>query len=73
MMKLPKKFVIFLITIYRKYLSGMKIRCCRFYPSCSEYAAVAIEKYGLLTGGIKAIKRLSRCHPFCDGGYDPVA
>jgi putative membrane protein insertion efficiency factor len=60
------------IDIYRNYLSHMKIRCCRFYPSCSEYAKEAIEKYGLMSGIIKATKRILRCHPFCDGGYDPV-
>jgi len=69
----PKKIALFAISIYRNYLSHMKIRCCRFYPSCSEYAKEAIEKHGLLSGSIKATKRILRCHPFCQGGYDPVA
>jgi putative membrane protein insertion efficiency factor len=50
----------------------MNLRCCRFYPSCSQYAAEAIEKYGVFSGGIKSVKRLLRCNPFSKGGYDPV-
>jgi putative membrane protein insertion efficiency factor len=68
----PRDAAVFVISIYRKYLSCAKIRCCRFYPSCSEYAAEAIGKYGILSGGAKAIGRLLRCHPFNGGGYDPV-
>ncbi|MEN6382926.1 MAG: membrane protein insertion efficiency factor YidD, partial [Rectinema sp.] len=45
---------------------------CRFYPTCSHYSIEAIEKYGLLKGGWFTLKRLSRCHPFHAGGYDPV-
>jgi hypothetical protein len=51
----------------------IRIQCCRFYPSCSAYAIEAIEKYGLFFGGLKAAKRILRCHPFSAGGYDPVA
>lgn len=45
---------------------------CRFRPTCSDYAIAAIEKYGLLHGGIKACSRILRCNPFNSGGYDPV-
>lgn len=45
---------------------------CRFYPTCSEYTKQAIEKYGLLTGIFKGIKRISHCQPFHSGGYDPL-
>lgn len=69
----PAKAAVSAIKFYRNYLSVMKLRCCRFYPSCSEYAMEAIERRGLFHGGIKAIKRVLRCHPFCEGGYDPVA
>lgn len=67
-----KKFLIFLIKLYRKYISPLKKPCCRFYPTCSEYALEAIEKYGALKGSVMAIKRIFRCHPFNRGGYDPV-
>lgn len=67
-----KRTAIILLQMYRKYLSGIKIQCCRFYPSCSEYAIGAIEKYGLLRGFFITCGRVVRCHPFSKGGYDPV-
>jgi putative membrane protein insertion efficiency factor len=45
---------------------------CRFYPTCSEYAIEAIKKYGALKGTFLAIKRILKCHPFHEGGYDPL-
>ena len=45
---------------------------CRFFPSCSEYTVRAIRQYGLLTGGMVSLKRIVRCHPWNEGGYDPV-
>lgn len=67
-----KKILIFFIRIYRKYISPIKKPCCRFYPTCSQYAIEAISKYGALKGAGKAICRIARCNPFCKGGYDPV-
>jgi len=67
-----KKIAICMLKLYRNYLSPLKLQCCRFYPSCSEYAIGAIEKHGLLSGGLKSIKRILRCNPFSQGGYDPV-
>ena len=67
-----KKLVISMLKFYRNYLSPFKLRCCRFYPSCSEYAIDSIEKHGVVKGAFKAIKRLLRCHPFSRGGYDPA-
>ncbi len=67
-----KKFLIFLIKLYRKYISPFKKPCCRFYPTCSQYALEAIDKYGAFKGGFMAIKRILRCHPYNPGGYDPV-
>ena len=66
-----KKIVIKLIEIYRKYISGLKrYPTCRFYPTCSEYAILAIEKYGVIRGLIKALWRILRCNPFSRGGVD---
>ena len=67
-----KSSAIYALTLYRNYLSPMKIHCCRFYPSCSEYALVAIDRYGLFWGLFKGFKRILRCQPLCKGGYDPV-
>ena len=62
-----------LIKFYRKYLSGLKGGpTCKFTPTCSEYAIQAIEKYGVLKGGILSVWRILRCNPFSKGGYDPV-
>jgi uncharacterized protein len=67
-----KRVLIFLIKAYKKYISPLLPRSCRFYPTCSEYALEAISKYGVLKGGIKSIYRILRCNPFNKGGYDPV-
>ncbi len=67
-----KKFLMLLIYIYKKFISPMLPRACRFYPSCSEYAYGAIGEYGAPRGVLLAIKRLLRCHPFNPGGYDPI-
>ena len=70
---IAKRICIFPIRIYRKYLSQMKKGpTCKFYPTCSEYAIQAIEKYGAVKGTAKAIWRILRCNPFGKGGYDPL-
>lgn len=61
-----------MIRFYRKYISPLKRPCCIYYPTCSQYAIDAIQKYGALKGGFMSIKRILRCHPFHEGGYDPV-
>lgn len=61
-----------LIVFYRNFISPLKLPCCRYIPTCSEYALIAIEKYGAYKGGWMAFKRIMRCHPFHKGGYDPV-
>ncbi len=66
------KFLLGGIQIYRWVLSPMLGNCCRFYPSCSQYAMDAIEKHGAGYGCILTIKRLSKCHPFHKGGVDLV-
>ncbi|WP_394699799.1 membrane protein insertion efficiency factor YidD [uncultured Anaeromusa sp.] len=60
------------IVFYRNFLSPLKPPTCRFMPTCSEYAYLAIEKYGVVRGTWLAVKRLAKCHPFHPGGYDPV-
>ena len=57
---------------YKLVISPIFTGSCRFLPSCSDYAAEAIRIYGVTQGSWLALKRLSRCHPFCAGGHDPV-
>lgn len=62
-----------LIRLYQLTISQVLPSSCRFEPSCSQYGYRAIEKYGLWRGGVMAVKRISRCHPFYHGNlYDPV-
>lgn len=61
-----------LIRLYKYALSPLLPASCRFVPTCSEYSAEAIEKYGALRGSYLSIRRILRCHPFHSGGYDPV-
>ena len=63
--------MLLLIKIYQ-FFSKFTPPVCRFTPTCSEYARQAIEKYGVLKGGWLAVKRISKCHPWHEGGYDPV-
>jgi len=67
------RFVLkFLIRGYQLAISPLLGPCCRFYPSCSHYALEAIDTHGALRGTWLTIKRVSRCHPFHEGGFDPV-
>ncbi|MGH7780728.1 MAG: membrane protein insertion efficiency factor YidD [Candidatus Binataceae bacterium] len=65
-----------IIAIYRVAISPLLVamfgRACRFEPSCSEYAALAIRRHGIVRGGAMAARRLARCHPLGTHGYDPV-
>lgn len=68
-----KKLFIGAISLYRKYISPLKRhQCCNYIPTCSAYAMEAIEKYGVIKGNYLAVKRILRCNPFHEGGYDPV-
>lgn len=66
------KLLIALIRMYRYLLSPWLGRNCRFYPSCSEYAVQALKQHGALRGSGLTVARLCRCHPWHEGGYDPV-
>ena len=66
-----KRILIALVKFYRKYISPMRQPCCRFIPTCSQYALEALEKYGAAKGSWLALKRFLRCHPFHFGEYDP--
>ena len=68
----PRQLLMWIIRAYQLGGSPMLGPRCRFYPSCSCYAHTAIERYGVLRGGWLGLKRLLRCHPFREGGYDPV-
>jgi hypothetical protein len=61
-----------IIRFYQLTFSRVLPPSCRFTPSCSHYGYEAIQKYGAIKGGWMAFKRISRCHPFSPGGYDPV-
>jgi uncharacterized protein len=60
------------IRVYQKLLSPLLPATCRYYPTCSAYAYDAITRYGPGKGTLLAIRRILRCHPFHEGGYDPV-
>ncbi len=67
-----KYIFIFIINLYKKFISPLLPPSCRFYPTCSEYAIQAFNKYGVIKGGAKSIWRILRCNPFNKGGYDPL-
>ncbi len=67
-----KKILLFLIKIYRKYISPLKKPCCKYYPSCSAYAEQALEKHGAFKGSLLAVWRIFRCNPWSLGGIDHV-
>jgi putative membrane protein insertion efficiency factor len=72
MLLLPRRSGIFCIRVYQWVLSPFIGNQCRFHPTCSHYAIEAIEARGLIRGGLLAIRRIGRCHPFHPGGFDPV-
>jgi putative membrane protein insertion efficiency factor len=69
---IPKTIALHLLRAYKWALSPLLPPSCRYVPTCSEYAAEAVDRYGVLRGGLMAAWRLLRCHPFVKGGYDPV-
>jgi uncharacterized protein len=72
MLDWPRQVLIGLVRAYRLLLSPWLGSACRFEPTCSVYALQALERHGALAGSYLTLKRLGRCHPWCDGGCDPV-
>ncbi len=67
-----RSFVLWLLRGYKWALSPLVGPACRYVPSCSDFAMEAVDRYGVLRGGLMAMWRVLRCHPFVRGGYDPV-
>jgi len=67
-----KHLFIGLLKLYKRFVSPLLPRACRFRPTCSEYAMQAFDRFGVIRGGLLAAWRLLRCNPFCRGGADPV-
>lgn len=72
LMSLPRRLLIAVVRGYRFFLSPWLGSACRFEPTCSAYALVALQKHGAAGGSYLTVCRLARCHPWCDGGLDPV-
>jgi putative membrane protein insertion efficiency factor len=70
--RLPALAAVLAIRLYQRVISPWTPPSCRYYPSCSQYALVAIQRHGLLRGGWLAVRRLARCHPWAKGGVDHV-
>ena len=70
--RLPARLVLLLLRGYQRYWSPMRPATCKYYPSCSQYAVVAIGRHGLLRGSVLAAWRLLRCNPWSRGGVDDV-
>ena len=69
---MPKKVFLWLIKAYQKYISPHIKPRCKYYPTCSEYARQAIDKYGIIKGSFLGIKRILKCNPFSNGGVDEL-
>lgn len=67
-----KYLFMLLIRFYRKFISPLTPPSCRFYPTCSQYALTAIQRFGAIKGGYLSVKRILKCHPYHPGGFDPV-
>ena len=71
-MRILGNLFVALVRAYQICISPFLGPCCRFYPSCSEYAIIAVRRYGPFRGGFLGLMRILRCHPLHPGGYDPV-
>jgi hypothetical protein len=66
------RILIWIVKAYQLVLSPFFGQQCRFYPTCSQYAVEALQKHGAIAGSYYTVHRLLRCHPWCDGGHDPI-
>ena len=71
-LKIMSRLFVWFILAYQKIISPLMGPSCRFHPTCSDYAKEAIEEYGILRGTWLALRRISKCHPLGDSGFDPV-
>ena len=67
-----KRLALLVLSVYKRAVSPYLPGMCRYYPSCSEYSREAIERHGFRGGFLLTVRRLVRCHPGQEGGYDPV-
>jgi putative membrane protein insertion efficiency factor len=72
MRQIARNVALKILQAYKWAISPMFPPACRYVPTCSEYAMEAVDRFGILRGGVMALWRLLRCHPFVKGGYDPV-
>ena len=70
--RIASRIAMRLIRFYQRFISPLKRPSCRFYPSCSEYSRLALQRYGFFRGLALSLLRLGKCHPFHPGGYDPL-
>ena len=71
-MNLGQRVVVFLLLFYKSQISPFLPSACKYQPTCSMYAKEAVERFGVSKGAFLALRRLLRCHPFAQGGFDPV-
>ncbi len=69
--QVPAMLLIFCVRCYQWTISPLLGRCCRFEPTCSVYFIEAVKKYGAVRGSLMGVRRITRCHPWNHGGYDP--
>lgn len=71
-MSWPVLMTLALLRFYKRFVSPLLPMACRFHPTCSAYSYEAVERHGVIKGALMTIRRLSKCHPFHPGGFDPV-